>query len=341
MGIRPALESERRLSGLSRRLSQRHVRPDGQEPDREPSGGRYIGRRQGPGNGRVSGLQARTGAAKGPETAATPAPAAVAARAPEKVASAEPAAPSEKNWKEEIGSADTEKALDLTSADQKEIQQRLIALGLYKGAATGSFDPGTRSAIAEWQKKDGAAATSFLGSMQLAALRAESDTVYQRYLAAQSAPRQAPKQAVKPEPKRALRAAPAPKRRVTKRSSPSAPAEAAQTTPDPGGTPEWRRRAGLPVSDPPTTSGPAFWQGAATGAAAGFHAGTVPPLLSRARAAGLGDDDMPDQSLTIIVGAIATVVGGDFRGAHKLSLGKGQSKSRSEKNFRRGGQNRC
>ncbi len=209
-----------------------------------------------------------SGAAKVPES--------IAARAPEKVALAEPAAPSEKDWKAEIGSAETEKALDLTSADQKEIQQRLIALQLYKGPATGAFDAPTRSAIAAWQKKDGVAATSYLGSMQLAALRAESDTEYQRYLAAQSAPRQAPKQAIKPikaEPKRALRSTKPAARRLTKRSSP--PTEAAATTPDPGGTPEWRRRAGLPVDDAPGPRGPppAFWQGAATGAAAGLLLG--------------------------------------------------------------------
>ena len=67
-----------------------------------------------------------SGAAKVPES--------IAARAPEKVALAEPAAPSEKDWKAEIGSAETEKALDLTSADQREIQQRLIALRTLQGS---------------------------------------------------------------------------------------------------------------------------------------------------------------------------------------------------------------
>ena len=85
--------------------------------------------------------------------------------------------------------------------------------------------------------------------MQLAALRAESESAYQRYLAAQSAPRYAPKQAVKPEPRRALRAAPAPKRRVTKRASPqSTEAAAAAPAAAPGcrGNPTWCAQAGMP-----------------------------------------------------------------------------------------------
>jgi hypothetical protein len=40
-------------------------------------------------------------------------------------------APLESDWKSEIGTADAEKALDLTPADQREIQQRLTALDLY------------------------------------------------------------------------------------------------------------------------------------------------------------------------------------------------------------------
>ncbi len=213
-----------------------------------------------------------SGAAKVPETAAS--------RAPETVAAVEPVAPSKTDWKAEIGSVDTEKALDLTATDRKEIQDRLIALELYKGQATGVFNLSTRVAISAWQKRKGAAATSFLGALQLAELRAESQTEYQKYLAAQSAPRHAPRQAVKPASKHAPRLTKArtPERhhRVTKRSSPPrVETEAAAAPPDPGGTPAWRRRAGLPVNDPPPTSGPppGFWQGAATGAAAGLLIG--------------------------------------------------------------------
>ena len=67
-------------------------------------------------------------------------PGAAAPQAVERQAPAEPAASSEKDWKAEIGSADTEKPLGLTPAAQKEIQLRLTALGLYKGPATGTLD---------------------------------------------------------------------------------------------------------------------------------------------------------------------------------------------------------
>ena len=45
LGIRPAFESERRLPSLSRRLPERRVRRDGEEPDRESPGRRRAGRR--------------------------------------------------------------------------------------------------------------------------------------------------------------------------------------------------------------------------------------------------------------------------------------------------------
>ena len=89
------------------------------------------------------------------------------------------------DWKSETGTAETEKALNLTPAEQKEIQQRLTALDLYKGPATGAFNPPTRSAITEWQKSRGVALSSFLGPMQLAELREESEDAYQTLLAAQ------------------------------------------------------------------------------------------------------------------------------------------------------------
>ena len=87
--------------------------------------------------------------------------------------------PEKKGWRTEIGTAGTEKALNLTPAAAKEIQLRLIALDLYKGSVTGSLDPPTRRAIAEWQKSRGAAVSSYLGPMQLAELRQESEGAYQ------------------------------------------------------------------------------------------------------------------------------------------------------------------
>src|SRR5271166_659967 len=158
-------------------------------------------------------------------------------QAPQKDATNEPAKPSGKDWKAEIGTAETEKALKLTPAEQKEIQRRLIALDIYKGPETGVLDTATRSAFVDWQKSRGVTPTSFLGSMQLTELRVESDSAYQKYLAAQSAPREAPKQAVRPalrkaSPKQATgettRKAKAPGRsRTASPSSPSAPPPAA------------------------------------------------------------------------------------------------------------------
>ena len=179
----------------------------------------------------------------------------VAAQPPERIATAEPAAPSQKDWKAEIGTEDTEKALDLTPADQREIQQRLTALGIYRGPTTGALDPRTRSALADWQKTRGAAPTSFLGPMQLAALRAESESAYQKDLA------QAVKQPAKPATRAAKKPAKAaarpsePARHVVKRPPRppvSAAANAAHAIPAPtpscNGNPQWCRAAGLPVN---------------------------------------------------------------------------------------------
>jgi hypothetical protein len=143
----------------------------------------------------------------------------------------------------------------------------------------------TRSALAEWQKKRGFAPTSFLDSAQLAALRADSETEYQKYLAAQPAPQpaaaEAPRRALaKPSPKppvvRAAKppAPAAPARRVVKRTNPNRPETADQAAPPPpppiflGGSPAWRRRAGLP--ELPTDPGlggrpPGFWTGSSGG----------------------------------------------------------------------------
>ncbi len=210
-------------------------------------------------------------------------------------------APSEKDWKAEIGTADTEKALDLAPADQKEIQQRLTALNLYKGPATGALDPATRLALTEWQKQQGVAPTSFLGSIQLAALRAQSEDAYRKLLAAEPAPAPRAKEAAQParearprqleqparEPRArqavqpATRAAtwaarepvrrPEPARRASRRRPATETAAAPATPAGCTGSPEWCAKAGLPVSgDAPQTSRPpeflgGFTAGAATG----------------------------------------------------------------------------
>ena len=208
---------------------------------------------------------------------------------PQTLAMTEPTGPKADELKDNLGTVETEKALNLNPAGEKEVQQRLTALDLYKGPVTGSLDPATRSAIAEWQKKSGFAPTSFLDSAQVAALKADSETEYQKYLAAQPASQpaaaEAPRRALaRPLPKppvvRAAKppAPAAPARRVVKRTNPSRPESAAQAPPPPpiflGGSPAWRHRAGLP--ELPTDPGmggrpPGFWLGSSGGLLLGRH----------------------------------------------------------------------
>ena len=54
--------------------------------------------------------------------------------------------------------------------------------GLYLGPASGVFSDQTRAAIGEWQKRHGVLSTSWLGPLQIAALRAESEAAYQQLL---------------------------------------------------------------------------------------------------------------------------------------------------------------
>jgi hypothetical protein len=214
------------------------------------------------------------------ESARTSAPTAT----PQTLAMIEATGPKDDALKDNIATADTERTLNLGTAGEKEVQQRLTVLDLYKGPVTGALDQTTRAALAEWQKKRGFAPTSFLDSAQFAALRADSETEYQRHLAAQpttqpAAP-EAPRRALtRPSPKPpVVRAAkpPAPAtpvRRVVKRPNPNRTqtADQAASPPpfaDPGGSPAWRRRAGLP--ELPTDPGlggrpPGFWMGSSGG----------------------------------------------------------------------------
>ena len=212
--------------------------------------------------------------------------------APQTLAMVEPSGSKDDAVKESVATADTERALNLGAEGEKEVQQRLSALDLYKGPVTGSLDPATRSAIAEWQKKSGFAPTSFLDSAQVAALKADSETEYQKYLAAQPASQPAapdtPRRVfVKPSPKPPVvrsakpSAPPAtPARRVVKRTNPNRREIADQAAPPPpppvflGGSPAWRHRAGLP--ELPTDPGmggrpPGFWLGSSGGLLLGRH----------------------------------------------------------------------
>ena len=201
--------------------------------------------------------------------------------APQTLAMTEPVGPRETELKDNVGTVDTERTLNLSAASAKEVQQRLTALDFYKGPVTGALDRATRAALAEWQKKRGFAPTSFLDSAQVAALRADSETEYQKLLAtapttqpaAQEAPRRAwARPALKPP---MVKAAPAtPTRRVVKRTNPNRYETGDQAPPppppvgDPGGSPAWRHAAGLP--ELPTDPGmggrpPGFWMGASGG----------------------------------------------------------------------------
>ena len=102
------------------------------------------------------------------------------ARAPEAAPPTGPAGPPEKELKAEIGTYDTEKYLRLEAVDRKEIQARLQVLRYYTGAIDGSFNEQTRQAIAEWQKKRQVVPTGMLGPVEIAALQAESEEMYQR-----------------------------------------------------------------------------------------------------------------------------------------------------------------
>ena len=201
------------------------------------------------------------------------------AAAPQALAMREPTGPKENAFKDDVATVDTERALNLSAAGEKEVQERLTVIDLYKGPATGTLDDATRSALAEWQTKRGYAPTSFLNSAELAALRADSETEYQKYLAAEKpAPEPVRRATVRSSPRslatRAAKPAAKPARRVDRRTKPKRTETAEQAAPPPpppqflGGSPAWRRRAGLPeLPSAPGLGGrpPGFWLGSSGG----------------------------------------------------------------------------
>jgi hypothetical protein len=187
--------------------------------------------------------------------------------------------PPPQDWRAEIGTAETEKALALTPIEEKEIQQRLTALDLYKGPPTGALDPPTRQAITDWQKSRGAALSSYLGPMQFAELRQESEDAYRKLLAAPPAPKAA--ESAKPpprsaRPRAAVREEAPPRQRAIREAKPREPvktgrrngdarsnrSEAAASGPAPtprcNGNPQWCAAAGLPVDGPEPGRPPGF-----------------------------------------------------------------------------------
>ena len=77
----------------------------------------------------------------------------------------------------EIATPESEQSLNLNRRDLMEVQRRLATLGLYGGPIDGDIGPGSRGAIAEWQRRQGASPTGMLGPVQLQALRAEAGPV--------------------------------------------------------------------------------------------------------------------------------------------------------------------
>jgi peptidoglycan hydrolase-like protein with peptidoglycan-binding domain len=100
----------------------------------------------------------------------------------------------------EVGTAESEQSLNLTSDNRSELQERLQALGLYSGAIDGVFGAPFRTAVAEWQKRHGATQSGFLGPLQLAALKAESDAVANSSAPDAAQGNQAPQSAAAPNP---------------------------------------------------------------------------------------------------------------------------------------------
>lgn len=68
-----------------------------------------------------------------------------------------------------------EDALALSTADRREVQERLTLLGHDTRGIDGVFGPGTRRAISGWQANAGEAATGFLTADQIAALNQATD----------------------------------------------------------------------------------------------------------------------------------------------------------------------
>jgi hypothetical protein len=105
-----------------------------------------------------------------------PAPGAPQANAPQPDENAPgPAqnAPSAEALRAEVGTAETEQALNLNRRDARVLQERLAAQGLYSGPIDGDLGPGSRAAIAAWQQSHGMAPTGFLGPVLLGALQSE------------------------------------------------------------------------------------------------------------------------------------------------------------------------
>lgn len=131
--------------------------------------------------------------------------------------------------KSETGNAASEAAIGLSVKDRAETQKRLRAIGFDPGGTTGSFGPGTRRALTNWQKTHDIPATGFLTEAQQNALWEESEGEFQKVAAAAPPPvaRAAVERSIKPVAPRPPRvAAPAaPRQPVAQAAPPPQPAQ--------------------------------------------------------------------------------------------------------------------
>jgi hypothetical protein len=97
-------------------------------------------------------------------------------------------APSAETLSAEVGTAETEQALNLNRRDARVLQERLAAQGLYSGPIDGDLGPGSRAAIAQWQQRQGTAPTGFLGPLLLETLQSESGPVNGERISGQACP---------------------------------------------------------------------------------------------------------------------------------------------------------
>lgn len=120
-----------------------------------------------------------------------PGPAVVAAPGPPMPPSAfgpPPQPPAPDALKAEVGTVDTENALDMGPPARMEVQLRLQAIGLYAGPIDGDLGPMARAGIAEWQKRHDLAPTGDLGPLEVDQLRIESEPQFDILLATRTAP---------------------------------------------------------------------------------------------------------------------------------------------------------
>ena len=75
----------------------------------------------------------------------------------------------------------TESALELSRSERRELQRRLTLMGFSTRGVDGVFGPGSRNAIGEWQASKNLPATSYFSESQIAALRSESEELYQEW----------------------------------------------------------------------------------------------------------------------------------------------------------------